>query len=134
MALLFVVASMLHLTTHAATKIYTLMILPILTYAGPVKSTYTKTQTDQLVSLHLRAKSITGNNHLNCITNVIQRQICLLIKKCLEKQINSQIFDNYFSMQSHERATRNNTLIEIPLLKLELGCKAKFLCCWCKNF
>ena len=75
-----------YLNTHAATKIYTLMILPILTYAGPVKSTYTKTQTDQLVSFHLRAKSITGNNHLNCITNVIQRQICLLVKKCLEKQ------------------------------------------------
>ena len=38
-----------YLTTHAAIKIYTLMILPILTYAGLVKSTYTKTQTDQLV-------------------------------------------------------------------------------------
>ena len=111
-----------YLTTHAATKIYTLMILPILTYAGPVKSAYTKTQTDQLVSLHLRAKSITGNNHLNCITNVIQREICLLVKKCLEKQINSQIFDNYFRTQSYERATRNNnTLIEIPLLKLEVA-------------
>ena len=98
------------------------MILPILTYAGPVKSTYTKTQTDKLVSLHLRAKSITGNNYLNCITNMIQRQICLLVKKCLEKQTNSQIFDNYFCMQSHERATRNNnTLVEIPLLKLEVG-------------
>ena len=97
------------------------MILPILTYAGPVKSTYTKTQTDQLVSFHLRAKSITGNNHLNCITNVIQRQNCLLVKKCLEKQTNGQIFDNYFCMQSHERATRNNTLIEIPLLKLEVA-------------
>ena len=61
-----------------------------------VQSTYTKTQTDQLVSLHLRAKSITGNNHLNCITNVIQRQICLLVKKCLEKQTNSQTFDFFF--------------------------------------
>ena len=101
-----------YLTTHEATKIYTLMILPILTYAGPVKSTYTKTQTDQLVSLHLIAKSITGNNHLNCITNVIQRQTCLLVKKCLEKQINGQIFDNYFCMQSHERATRNNTVAD----------------------
>ena len=91
---------------------------------GPLKSTYTKTQTDKLVSLHLRAKSITGNNHLNCITNVIQRQICLLVKKCLEKQTNSHIiiFDNYFCIQSHERATRNNnTLTEIPLLKLEVA-------------
>ena len=61
---------MSYLTTHAATRIYTLMILPILTYAGPVKSTYTKTQTDQLVSLHLRAKSITGNNHLNSMTDL----------------------------------------------------------------
>ena len=123
-----------YLTTHAATNIYTLMIHPILTYAGPVKSTYTKTQMDKLVSLHLRAKCITGNNHLNCITNVIQRQICLLVKKCLEKQTNSQIFDNYFCMQSHERATRsNNTLIEIPLLKLEVA-KQRFYVAGAKIF
>ena len=64
---------MSYLTTHAATRIYALMILPILTYAGPVKSTYTKTQTDQLVSLHLRAKSITGNNHLNSMTDLFIR-------------------------------------------------------------
>ena len=50
-----------YLNTHAATKIDTLMILPILTYAGPAKSTYTKILTDQLVSLHLKAKSNTEN-------------------------------------------------------------------------
>ena len=43
-----------YLNSHAATKIYTMMILPILTYAGPVKLTHTKTQTDRLASLHHR--------------------------------------------------------------------------------
>ena len=78
-----------YLNTHAATKIYTLMILPILTYAGPVKSTYAKTQTDKLVSLdlHLRAKSITGNNianvlHYKCdsTTDLFTLEKCLVCK------------------------------------------------------
>ena len=43
---------------------------------------------------------MTGNNHLKCITNEIQRQSCLLINKCLEKQANSQIFDNFFNMHA----------------------------------
>lgn len=62
-------------------KIYTMMILPILTYAGLVKITHTKTQTDRLTSLHRGVKAITGNNHLNCIMSEIQRQNCLLVKK-----------------------------------------------------
>ena len=66
-----------------------MMRLPIVTHAGPVKIIHTKTQTDRLESLHRRAKTITGNNRLNCITNEIQRQNCLLVKKCLEKQTNS---------------------------------------------
>ena len=103
-----------YLNTDAATKIYTMMILPIVTYAGPVKIIHTKIQTDRLASLHRRAKTITGNNRLNFITNEIQRQNCLLVKKCLEKQTNSSTFDNYFKMLSHEKSTRNNnTLIEI---------------------
>ncbi len=109
-----------YMNTHTATKIYTMMILPILTYAGgPI---HTKTQTDRLASLHRRAKAITGNNHFNCITNEIQRQNCLLVKKCLEKQTNSSIFDNYFKMFSYEKSTRNNnTSIEIPRVKLEVA-------------
>ena len=46
----------------------------------------------------------------------------LLVKKCLEKQTNSSTFDNYFKMLSHEKSTRNNnTLIEIPRVKLEVA-------------
>jgi hypothetical protein len=66
-----------YLNTDAATKIYTMMILPIVTYAGPVKIIHTKIQTDRLASLHRRAKTITGNNHINCITNEIQHQNCV---------------------------------------------------------
>lgn len=109
-----------HLNIHAATKIFDMMILPILTYAGPVKPVLTKTQTDQLASLHRRAKTITGNNNLKCPTNEIQQQICLLVKKCLVKQTNSSIFDNYFKMLSHQQSTRNNNIsIELPRVKLE---------------
>lgn len=78
-----------YLNFNAATKIYTMMILPILTYAGAIKFTYTKTQADRLESLRRRAKIIIGNNHLNYIMNKIQRHGCILIMKCLEKQTNS---------------------------------------------
>ena len=36
-----------YLNTDAAIKILNMMILPILTYSGPVKSTYTKTQIER---------------------------------------------------------------------------------------
>ena len=42
--------------------------------------------------------------------------------KCLEKQTNSLIFDNYCKMLSHEKSTRNNNaLIEIPRVRLEVA-------------
>ena len=47
-----------YINTDAATKIFN-MILSILTYSGPVKSTYTKTQSERLTSLNNRAKRLT---------------------------------------------------------------------------
>ena len=47
-----------HLNTDAATKIFKMMILLILMYSGPIKSTYTKIQTERLTSLNNRAKRL----------------------------------------------------------------------------
>ena len=109
-----------YLDINAATKIFNMMILPILSYAGPIKLTYTQTQKDRLISLLNRAKDITGNDTLGDIHDVIQRQNCMLVRKCLQQQTNSVTFNNYFEILSHTMETRNNNyLLPLPQVKLE---------------
>ena len=74
-----------YLTTDAATKIFHMMILPILTYLGPVNPTYTTTQKDRLASLNRRAKQVTRNDNLKDVYQEIQRQTCTLVKNFLLK-------------------------------------------------
>ena len=50
-----------YLDINVATKIFNMMILPILSYAGPIKLTYTQTQKDCLISL-LRGGSRGGQS------------------------------------------------------------------------
>ena len=71
------------LTTDAATKIFHMMILPILTYSGPVNPTYTTIHKDRLASLNRRAKQVTTNDNLKDVYQEIQRQNCILVKKFL---------------------------------------------------
>ena len=77
-------------------------ILPILSYAGPIKLTYTQTQKDRLISLLNRVKDITENDTLGDIHDVIQRQNCMLVRKYLQQQTNSVTFNNYFEILSHK--------------------------------
>jgi hypothetical protein len=47
---------------------------------------------------------------------------CLLVKKCLEQEIHNPIFDEYFTMISHEKGTRNNNcMLRLPRMKLEVA-------------
>ena len=111
-----------YLNTDSATKIYNMMILPLLTYAGPIKSVFTKTQIQHLNSLHRRANVVTRNKLLKSPVNEITLQNCLLVRKCLEMKTNSYIFDNYFKMKIHKHNTRNNNKsLELPKVKLEKG-------------
>ena len=87
-----------YLDINAATKIFNVMILPILSYAGPIELTYTQTQEDRLISLLNRAKDIKGNDTLGDIHDVIQRQNCMLVRKCLQQLTNSVTFNNYFEI------------------------------------
>ena len=119
-----------YLDINAATKKFNMMILPILSYAGPIKLTYTQTQKDRLISLLNRAKDITGNDTLGDIHDVIQRQNCMLVRKCLQQQTNSVTFNNYFEIVSHTVETRNNNyLLRLPQVKLETA-KQGFLLWW----
>ena len=98
-----------------------MMILPILSYAGPIKLTYTQTQKDRLISLLNRAKNITGLNDTHGdVHDVIQRHNCILVRKCLQQQTNSVTLNNYFEILSHTMETRgDNYLLRLPQVKLE---------------
>ena len=99
-----------------------MIILPILTYGGIVKTTFTETQKEKLISLQNRAKSITGSEHVPIIIDVIKCESCLLMEKCLERKIQNQIFEEYFALISHDKATTNNNcLLRLPRVELEIA-------------
>ena len=80
---------------------------------------FTETQMKKLTSLQNRAKSIIHSENVPNITDVFNCESCLLVKKCLEKELYDPIFDEYFIMISHEKRTRNsNSLLRLPHLKV----------------
>ena len=97
-----------YLTVDAAWKIFKIIILPILTYHdSTVKTTFTETQKEKLISLQNRAKSIIRTEHVPNIIDVIKCESCLLVKKCLERKIQNPIF----ALISHDKRTRNKFLL-----------------------
>ena len=110
-----------NLTTDTAHLIYKTMILPILTYSSTIKTTFTVTQLLKFTSLEQRAEKIIGKS-TKSIQESTKIQICLLVKKCLKKEICHPIFDNYFKVLRHNNRTRNNQLsLVMPPIKLEFA-------------
>ena len=104
-----------------------MIILPILTYGGTVKTTFTETQKEKLILLQNRAKSIIGSEHVPIIIDVIKCESCLLMEKCLERKIQNQIFEEYFALISHDKATRNNNcLLRLPRVELEIAKQSSY--------
>ena len=62
------------------------------------------------------------NDNLPWINGLLNRDICLLVKKCLLKGLDSGTFDNYFFPQKYDKNTCNNDYsIGLPRVKLELA-------------
>ena len=104
------------------------MIVPLLTYRGPVKLSYTKTQQDRFSSLERRAKEVIGRSVPRILKSVKKEALGSLLKRSLEEKKFVITFKNYFEIYEHDMATRNNGhLITLPKFKLELG-KQSFNC------
>ena len=88
------------------------MIVPLLTYRGPVKLSYTKTQQDRFSSLERRAKEVIGRS-VPGILNSVKKEALGIVKRSLE----NKICDNYLEIHEHGMVTRNNG----HLITLELG-------------
>ena len=114
-----------YLTQESALLIYQMMILPILVYRSTVKIYFTTTQKNRLKSLERRATVIVGKE-VQSVINVINREACSLVRKCLEKNVCSNYL-NYFTINKHSQNTRNSgILLKLPRVKLEIG-KSSFM-------
>ena len=95
------------------------MMMPILTYQSTVKITFTDTQKEMLKSLQRRASVIVGHEVPSFI-QVIHRETCILLRKCLAGDVCSN-FNDYFTVIKHSQRTRNSGyLLKMPRVKLEL--------------
>ena len=96
-----------HLTKKASETIYELTVLPLITYAATIKTTFTDTQINKLSSLDSRALKVIGAP-VKKTTMVMEKQVIRLVKICLQKELNHEVFDNYFEVISHTKRTQNN--------------------------
>ena len=83
----------------------------------------------RLSSLHTRAlKIVSGdvrpNQKLTSVVNANKTRACKLVRKCLERETCEQL-QNYFTLQEHERQTRNNNYtLKLPRIKTEYARKS----------
>ena len=117
----------------AASAIYRLMILPIFTYCGILHLQLTQTQINKLSSFHARALKVVFKNgildqdhELPSAIDVNKIRACKIVCKCLNNDICDH-FKNYFTLQYHEKQTRNNEyLLRLPNIKTEYACRSFF--------
>ena len=113
-----------NLTSKIAKKIYTMTILPLLTYSSTVHINYNKSQLSKLKSIEKRIASIISDNPLYTIHGQLKIEICNTVRKCLDKN-SCTIFQNYFELTSHMINTRNNNLmLRLPTCKINFAKKA----------
>ena len=109
-----------YLSVKASEIIYNQMILPLMTYSCTIKTSYCDTQILKLNSLQRRSAKVIGVSSVKSIKSVADNQVYSLVKKCLEKELDHHVFDNYFHVIDHSKKTKNNKrLIRLPRIKLE---------------
>ena len=127
--LLFLSKLRSQLTPEAAVSVYNCMILPIITYCSLVSLHVTKTQCCRLKSIDNRAKKIIGapsSDDIISIDSFKKRNACKFVRKCLENYI-CENFENYFTLQHHEKSTRNNNIyLKLPVVRTEFARKSAY--------
>ena len=110
-----------NLTEDAAHKVYSMMILPLVTYCSIAHLKLTTTQSKKLQSLQQRASTIISNNKKKAESpiNFINKHACVTVKKCLDKEI-CENYHDYFEVNQTMIRTRNQGfLLKIPKIRLE---------------
>ena len=91
-----------------------------MTYSSTIRTPCKDTQCKKLLWLDRRANFIIKST-VTSIGSCLNRDICMLVKRCLLNEFNLDTFNNYFEFFDHKMNTRNNThSIRLPRVKLEL--------------
>jgi hypothetical protein len=109
-----------NLTQKSLENIYQGKLLPTLLYNCIIDLNYSNTQLKLFQSIDRRVEAILGKKQTSSI-NEINRHAVLFVKKCMLGNT-CENFKNYFTIKTHERVTRNNSLtLTIPKVKLKLA-------------
>ena len=115
----------LFLNAEAASKIYEMVIVPILLYSTLIHLNITETQRRKFSSIERRAKNIIGGD-VYSIEKMRKKKSCNVVKKCLVGELCTP-FNDYFVINEHVKSTRNrNLFLKLPSVKLEFGKKSFF--------
>ena len=129
MRLLFLSKLRSQLTPTAAASVYNCIILPIITYCSLVSLHVTKTEFCRLKSIVNDAKKIIGapsSDNIISIESFKKHNACKFVRKCLENSI-CENFENYFTLQHHEKPTRNNNVyLKLPVVRTEFARKSAY--------
>jgi hypothetical protein len=115
-----------HLNAKAATKIYTMMIIPIIMYCCQLHSSITAINSKKLTSISDRATRIIKSQDakLPGIEMTMKIRNCLFVRKCLDKLV-CENFHDYFKINNRNIKTRNSlSLLALPRVRLEIERKA----------
>ena len=115
-----------HLVMKTAATIYKPLIILVFTYCSVLSIFDNKSRADHLKSIDSGATRIV-NRHvaqvhsfsLPSIASTEKKHACLFVRECIDWKL-CENFAEYFSLQSHEKRTRNNSSVWICHL-LELN-------------
>ena len=115
-----------HLVMKTAATIYKPLIILVFTYCSVLSIFDNKSRADDLKSIDSGATRIV-NRHvaqvhsfsLPSIASIEKKHACLFVRECIDWKL-CENFAEYFSLQSHEKRTRNNSSVWICHL-LELN-------------
>ena len=101
---------------EAAVSIYKSLIIPVLTSFSVLSIFDNKSGANRLKSIDSRATTVV-NIHVDqahavslpSIASIKKKYACLFVHKCIDGKLCEQ-FAEYFSLLSHEKRTRNNSI------------------------
>ena len=113
-------------TPFVSFQIFRSKVQSTILYGSSTYLNLNRTNIEKVQSIDRRANKIVNKRAIDRhpiepTTNIIKRQACCLVKKCLLGETNV-LMSNYFDMNNHNQGTRNqNALIRLPKVRLEVA-------------
>ena len=103
-----------YLNQAAAFEIFSMIIVPLLTYCSIINLNCTLTHKRLLSYIEKRADIIVNRNHVKklkipSIDHLIKKKACVIVRKCLNGQVGTP-FKNYSTLNKHSAGTRHQGL------------------------